>query len=53
MSTARDKFSTRVDSELLVAVRELARSNGREIDDLVAEAFTDDWRQLEFPVDDN
>ena len=41
MSTTRDNFSAQVDTELLMAVRELARSNGRELDALVAEAFTD------------
>ena len=41
MSAARDKSSTQVDSQLLLAVRELARSSGRDIEDLVAEAFTD------------
>ncbi|MEZ5848068.1 MAG: hypothetical protein R3C70_15070 [Geminicoccaceae bacterium] len=38
---AREKFATQVDSELLSAVRGLARSEGRQIQALVDEAFAD------------
>ena len=38
---AREKFATQVDSELLSAVRGLARSEGRQIQALVDEALAD------------
>ncbi len=37
----REKFTTRVDSEILAAVRSLARSEGRQLQSLVDEALAD------------
>ncbi len=37
----REKFTTRVDSEILAAVRRLARSEGRQLQSLVDEALAD------------
>ena len=37
----REKFTTRVDSEILAAVRRLARSEGRQLQTLVDEALAD------------
>ncbi len=37
----REKFTTRVDSEILAAVRSLARSEGRQLQTLVDEALAD------------
>jgi predicted transcriptional regulator len=41
VSHARGKFSTKVDSETLEAVRALAAREGRQIQTLVEEALTD------------
>jgi predicted transcriptional regulator len=41
MPATREKFATQVDSEVLGAVRELARKEGRQIQALVEEALTD------------
>lgn len=41
MSTAREKFSTQVKSDLLRSVRELAEKEGRQFQVVVEEAFTD------------
>lgn len=40
-SHAREKFATQVDSEILSAVRDLARSEGRQLQALVDEALAD------------
>lgn len=40
-SQAREKFATQVDSELLSAVRHLARHEGRQLQTLVEEALAD------------
>lgn len=40
-SRAREKFATQVDAEILSAVRRLARSEGRQLQALVDEAFAD------------
>ncbi|MDB5480715.1 MAG: hypothetical protein JWO83_1768 [Caulobacteraceae bacterium] len=40
-SQAREKFATQVDSEVLAAVRDLARSEGRQLQALVDEALAD------------
>lgn len=37
----REKFTTRVDSEILAAVRSLARSEGRQLQTLMDEALAD------------
>ena len=37
----REKFTTRVDSDILAAVRSLARSEGRQLQSLVDEALAD------------
>ena len=37
----REKFTTRVNSEILAAVRSLARSEGRQLQSLVDEALAD------------
>ena len=37
----REKFATQVNSEVLAAVRSLARSEGRQLQALVDEALTD------------
>lgn len=37
----REKFATQVDSDLLAAVRDLAQSEGRQLQVLVDEAFAD------------
>ena len=37
----REKFTTRVDSEILAAVRRLARIEGRQLQSLVDEALAD------------
>lgn len=37
----REKFATQIDAELLTAIRELARSEGRQIQSLVDEALAD------------
>jgi hypothetical protein len=42
MSTAtREKFATQVDSEILSTVRDLARTEGRQLQALVDEALAD------------
>lgn len=41
MSQTREKFATQVNSETLAAVRALARSEGRQVQALVDEAFAD------------
>ena len=41
MSTTREKFATQVNSEILAAVRTLAEKEGRQLQALVNEAFTD------------
>ena len=38
---AREKFATQVNSEILAAVRDLAQSEGRQIQALVDEALAD------------
>jgi hypothetical protein len=38
---AREKFATRVDSEILSALRSLAKSEGRQLQALVDEALAD------------
>lgn len=38
---SREKFATQVDAEILRSVRELARSEGRQIQALVDEALSD------------
>jgi hypothetical protein len=40
-SQNREKFATQVDSDLLAAVRDLAQSEGRQLQVLVDEAFAD------------
>jgi predicted transcriptional regulator len=40
-ASVRDKFATQVDAQLLAEVRELARSEGRQIQVLVEEALAD------------
>jgi hypothetical protein len=39
MSATREKFATQVDAELLKSVRELARSEGRQIQAVVEDAL--------------
>ena len=39
--SSREKFATQVDSELLTAVRDLARSEGRQLQALMDEALAD------------
>jgi len=41
MPQTREKFATQVDSDLLAAVRSLSAQEGRQIQALVDEAFTD------------
>ena len=41
MAQGREKFATQVNSEILAAVRALARSEGRQLQALVDEAFAD------------
>lgn len=41
MAQSREKFATQVDSEILEAVRTLARNEGRQLQALVDEAFAD------------
>ena len=41
MTRRREKFTTRVNSEILAAVRSLARSEGRQLQTLVDEAQAD------------
>jgi predicted transcriptional regulator len=40
-SNSREKFATQVDSELLSTVRDLAKSEGRQIQALIDEALAD------------
>ncbi|MCM5555878.1 hypothetical protein [Pleomorphomonas sp. NRK KF1] len=40
-SHSREKFATQVDSEILSTVRDLAKSEGRQLQALVDEAFAD------------
>ena len=40
-SGTREKFATQVDSEILAAVRDLAKNEGRQIQALVDEALAD------------
>lgn len=40
-SQAREKFATQVNSEILAVVRNLAQSEGRQLQALVDEAFAD------------
>jgi hypothetical protein len=40
-SQIREKFATQVNSDLLAAVRDLAQSEGRQLQVLVDEAFAD------------
>lgn len=39
MSPTREKFATQVDGELLAGMRELAKTEGRQLQALVDEAF--------------
>lgn len=41
MSVVREKFATQVDAELLSQIRNLAKSEGRQIQTLVDEALAD------------
>jgi hypothetical protein len=41
MSPAREKFSTQVDPQTLLAVRQLAKHEGRQFQSVVEEAFQD------------
>lgn len=41
MTTERQRFSSRVDSELLAALRELARSDGRRFNAVLEDAMRD------------
>ena len=41
MSPTREKFATQVNSEILSAMRKLAEKEGRELQTLVDEAFSD------------
>lgn len=41
MTRPREKFSTQVNSEILAALRSLARSEGRQLQALVDEALAD------------
>lgn len=41
MSHTREKFATRVNSEILSSVRTLAKKEGRELQELVDEALAD------------
>ena len=41
MTRRREKFTTRVNSEILAALRSLARSEGRQLQSLVDEALAD------------
>jgi len=41
MSATREKFATQVNSEILSAVRTIAEKEGRQLQALVDEAFTD------------
>jgi len=41
MSQTREKFATQVNSEILAAIRGLADGEGRQLQAIVEEAFTD------------
>ena len=41
MSSARVKFATEINTEILSAVRDLAQREGRQLQDLVEEALSD------------
>lgn len=41
MPTKREKFATQVDAELLSSIRDLAKSEGRQLQVLVDEALAD------------
>lgn len=41
MAQTREKFATQVNSEILTAVRSLSVAEGRQLQSLVEEAFTD------------
>jgi hypothetical protein len=41
LSPTREKFATQVSTDILAAVREIARVEGRQIQSLVDEAFAD------------
>jgi hypothetical protein len=41
MSSARVKFATEINTEILSAVRDLAQREGRQLEDLVEEALSD------------
>jgi len=41
MTIVREKFATQVNSEILTAVRTIARSEGRQIQSLIDEALAD------------
>ena len=41
MPRVREKFATQVDSEILSAIRAIAQSEGRQIQELVNEALAD------------
>jgi hypothetical protein len=41
MAPVREKFATQVNPQILAAVRELAQSEGRQVQSLVDEAFAD------------
>ena len=41
MPATREKFATQVDPEILARLRELARSEGRQVQTLVEEALAD------------
>ena len=41
MSTVREKFATQVNSEILAAVRSLAKNEGRQLQALIDEALAD------------
>jgi len=41
MSTAREKFATQVNSEILAEIRALAQNEGRQLQALVDEALAD------------
>jgi hypothetical protein len=41
MSSAREKFATQVNSEILAGVRSIAQSEGRQLQALVEEALAD------------
>ncbi len=41
MSSGREKFATKVNSEILLVVRAIAKSEGRHLQELVDEALAD------------